>query len=459
MVASGKVDHDAMSEHINTSLKLVTRIILGCAALALSASVLSWLVMTAPQAEINLDAGPARSVIVLSAIQTDVRRRFDGYGVAEAVDHADVPARVTSTVAELPRLTRPGAAVTVGQLLVKLDDHDFREEQIIAEQSIADIEAQLALLSVDQEAAEQRRDISREEVELAQKDVERIQEMQRQDAAPQREVDLARQQFLARQTSLVSAKQSVSQLKSRRSQLIANQRSQEASRRLAQQRVERCRIVSPHAGYIEAVDVTEGESLTAGMRVVRVIDPTLIEVPLRLPSSARPGLQVGDVVQLHATGASSATWEGRLVRLSPEDDPQTRTLAAYVEYTQSHRSGADTEYLAPGQFVRGEVRGAVSREHWIVPRRSIKDDRILLVKSGVIFSRPVDVDYAISGDFPQFGLPDRDWLVLRSPLAEGELVVLDPTRSLIDGLPVAPIEAADAMAALDRSIHGEESTQ
>jgi hypothetical protein len=101
----------------------------------------------------------------------------------------------------------------------------------------------------------------------------------------------------------------------------------------------------------------------------------------------------------------------------------------------------------------------VSREHWIVPRRSIKDDRILLVKSGVIFSRPVDVDYAISGDFPQFGLPDRDWLVLRSSLAEGELVVLDPTRSLIDGLPVAPIEAADAMAALNRSIHGEESTQ
>ena len=305
----------------------------------------------------------------------------------------------------------------------------------------------------------QRRDISREEVELAQKDFERIEEMKNQDAAPQREVDLARQQFLARQSALVSAEQAVSQLQSRRSQLLAIQRSQEASRRLAQQRVERCRIISLHAGYIEAVDVTEGESLTAGMRVARVVDPTLIEVPIRLPSSARSELQVGDLVQLHATGSSSAIWEGRLVRLSPEDDPLTRTLAAYVEYAQPVSMEEGVEYLAPGQFVRGVIRGAAAGERWIVPRRAIKDDRVLLVQDGVIFSRPIDVDYAVSGEFAVFGLPDRDWLVLRSPLDEGDLVVLNPTRSLIDGLPVAPIHAAEAMAAIDRTIQDEESTQ
>ena len=59
----------------------------------------------------------------------------------------------------------------------------------------------------------------------------------------------------------------------------------------------------------------------------------------------------------------------------------------------------------------------------------------------------------------EFGLPDRDWLVLKTPLSVGEQIVLNPTRALIDGLPVAPISAKDSMAAVERTLDDEGRTQ
>ena len=448
-----------MAEPVNITLKRTTRIAVAVVVLAFAVLTMQWMVSTAPKAEVNPDAAPARSVIVLETSPTDVRRRFNGYGVADAVYHADVPTRVTSTVVGLPETTRAGAPVVEGQMLVQLDDHDFKVEEVIAAQAIVDIESQLASLAVEQESAAQRRNIAQEEVDLTSKDFERIKTMQSRDAAHQREVDQINQQLLAKRTALVTAEQNVSQLRVRQTQLIATQRSQEANRRLAQQRVKRCRIVSPHAGYIEAIDVREGESLTAGMRVARVVDPMVIEVPLRLPSSSRSLLEVGGVVELHATGASNARWMGRLLRLSPEDDSETRTLAAYVEYRQDSSAESKSSYLAPGQFVRGEIIGTESSGKWIVPRRAVRDDRLLLVVDDAISSRSVEVDYPISGEFKEFGLPDRDWLVLKTPLSVGDQIVLNPTRALIDGLPVAPISARDAMAAVERTLDDEGRTQ
>lgn len=448
-----------MPDVVNMSLKRTTRIVVGVVVLVLAVMVMQWMVSTAPRAEVNPEAAPARSVIVMESASTDVRRRFTGYGIADAVYHADVPTRVTSTVLELPASTRAGAPVVEGQLLVQLDDHDFKVEEIIAAQAIVDIESQLASLAVEQESAIERRDIALTELDLATRDFERIKLMQSQDAARQREVDQINQQMLAKRTALVTAEQTVSQLRVRQTQLISSQRSQEANRRLAEQRVERCRILSPHDGYIETIDVREGESLTAGMRVARIVDPTVIEVPLRLPSSARSLLEVGGEVELLATGASNARWNGRLLRLSPEDDSQTRTLAAYVEFRQDALGGDESDYLAPGQFVRGEIIASSSPDQWIVPRRAVRNDRILLVIDGAISSRPVEVDYPISGSFDGFGLPDRDWLVLQTPLSSGDMVVLNPTRALVDGLPVSPIEAKDAMAAVQRTIDEEDRPQ
>ena len=76
---------------------------------------------------------------------------------------------------------------------------------------------------------------------------------------------------------------------------------------------------------------------------------------------------------------------------------------------------------------------------WIVPRRSLRSERITLVQNNKIVSRRVSVDYQVRKDFPVFGLPDDLWVVLESPLPPGALVVITPTRSLAEGMSVEPV--------------------
>lgn len=434
-----------MENKVNQPIRWITRFAAGTIVVLLAVLFMSMLVMTAPQAQMSDDAKPARSVIVLESTRRDVRRQFEGYGVADALRHADVPTRVTSTVVELPRSSRAGNGVSIGQLLVQLDDADFIHERTIANQQIADIESQLASLALEQKAADDRLDLSEEEVQIAQRDFQRIQEAAARDAAPPREVDQLRQALISKQSALITSRQQADQLRTQRTQLLARQRSEEASLQLAQQRIDRCRITSPLTGFIESVDVKIGESLTSGSRVARVIDPSTIEVPLRLSAAVRSELGIGDTVTLNATGSHELAWEGTVSRIAPEDDPTTRTTTVYVELEQVI---GDEDYLAPGMFLRGEVESSRGTQSWVVPRRSVLNDRLLLVRDGRIQSIPVQVAHAVNLSVDESGLPDRDWLVLETPMQPGELVVVTPTRSLTDGLPVSVVPSSEALASL-----------
>ena len=73
----------------------------------------------------------------------------------------------------------------------------------------------------------------------------------------------------------------------------------------------------------------------------------------------------------------------------------------------------------------------------------MRNDRIVMVNDSHIVSRRIEVDYQIQQQFEQFGLPDDLWLVLSdaAPLAPGAFVVVTPSRTLTEGLPVLPVLA------------------
>ena len=207
--------------------------------------------------------------------------------------------------------------------------------------------------------------------------------------------------------------------------------------------------MSPIDGFIERIYVSQGENLGSGSRVARIIDPRSIEVPLSLPASARQDVAVGDPVRLLTTGSRTRTWDARVTRISPEDDPSSRTMKVYAEVDQP-MSGSD--HLPPGAFLEGNVTAGRANTGWVVPRRSIRRGRILTVQDGVIASRPVDLRYPITGEFPQFQLPDRDWVVLNQPLRDGELIVLSPSRMLADGMPVSPVDVRHSQAVIPTEV-------
>jgi RND family efflux transporter MFP subunit len=421
---------------------ILTRTAVGLALLAGAVLAFAYLVKTRPIVEpAERESVPA--VGTLPAPRMEVQRRWTGFGTARAMDEADVSARVSATVVERPAGILAGARVESGQILVRLDESDFASAVEISTQTIADLTAQLQRIDIEERSWGRRLELARRQVELAEAEETRVLEALGEGAARERELDAARAALLRAQQEEVAVREQFDGLAPRRAGLAAQRLAQEAALRLAEENRRRCTIRSPIPGVLSAVDMEVGESVAVGQRVAHVVSLRRMEVPLRLPASARPQVSAGDAVTLRGSGPAGATWRARVSRIGPEDDALTRTMSVYVEVEQEEGEAL----LAPGTFVEGAVLAGPATHHWVVPRRAVRDDRVLLVRDGRLVSRPVEVLFHVERSEPQLGVTDTQWVVLApQALAAGDQVVVNAARGLAEGAAVRAVPV-NALAA------------
>lgn len=420
-------------------ISFVFRLFTVLVLILVSVSIVFALIQTKPKLEIGLTNKVLPAVIVIEASPIEISRRVIGYGTADAVHHADIPAEISSTVRIVPPTTRAGRLVKRGDLLVELDDSDFLQQVIRAEQSLEIAKSEFAMLEIEREAADARAILAIENQVLAEAELARVQDAFDRGGAKQREVDQKKQALITVISGAVNAKEVASRLPSKEEQLASTVTSRVADLVLARKNLSRCKILSPIDGVIQTVDVRLSEHVQKGSRIARVVHSDSMEIPLRLASFARAHVNIGDAVSLRSAGFGKRHWEARVSRIAPEDDTKTRTMVVYVDIEQDPNG---TDRIPPGLFVRGEITSSSEiRERWVIPRRSIHDDRILIVRESILRSIPVTISYSVTGELSAFGLPDHDWAVLETALTLGDFLVVDPGSSLRDGMQVRPILA------------------
>lgn len=422
-------------------VSFLTRTATAIVLIAIALGIVYILVQTKPTLDVQSGDRALIAVVVMEAQPVPVKRVTIGYGIADALQHADVPAQVSSTVALLPLTTRVGRYVRKGDLLVALDDIDFQQLVIRAEQAFASAQFEEGLLLVEREAADERALLAIADQLLAETEHDRVKDAFNRGAAKQREVDVARQKVIAVAAAAINAKETADRFPLREEQASSDVSSRGADLELARENLRRCKIVSPIDGVIQSIDVRVGEYVQSGASIARVVFSGFLEIPLRLPSYARSHIKIGDEVSLHSAGFGMRSWEARVSRIAPEDDTQTRTMIVYVDYNQDPNAA---DRIPPGLFVRGEVINASeSKPRWIVPRRSLRNNRLMVIRGSILRSLPVKIDYSVTGTYSEFGLPDNDWAVLATSLTAGDLVVVDPGGSLRDGMEVRVILARE----------------
>lgn len=448
-----------MEESLRSALiARTTRAVVAILVLLIGAGVGALLIWTAPMVAPASLTGEAPQVVVLEARPIPVQRQWQGYGTAEAKDSANVPVRVTATVERIPPEVLAGATVTRGQTLAQFEASDFQRQVEIAEQNVIELEAQLQMLAFERQRLTAQIHLEHENVATWEAEFKRVQALVNQGAGKPREVEVAQRSLNAARTVWLQVTQALDNLEPQQAQLLARLEAQRASLALAQLNLQRCTVTSPLDGLLQAVDVEVGENLTAGQRVARVVNLTIIEIPLRLPAAARMSVRLGNRVDLRPTHAGDYQWSGSIVRIAPENDPTMRTMTVFVEFDQHDLLREEdpnaATLLRPGLFVEGVVTtDAVSRQ-WVVPRRSLRAGRILVVEDGILRSESVQVAYTLAGVLDAWALPDRQWAVLEQPLADGLLVVLNGSTSLRVGQPVrpVPVSAKSADEAATQSI-------
>ena len=380
-------------------------------------------------------------VNVFTARAIDVHRHWTGYGTAEAVESANVPARVTATVDQIPPQILEGAVVSKGQLLAELDNSDFVNQLRVTEQNMAAVDAMIEELDRQEKSLNERVAVESDDLELARQELARVKNMFENNAANQKDLDASERTVLSVQRSKLQIEQTLSGIQPRRDQLLAQKAELLATADTARLNVERCSVQSPIDGVLQFVDIEVGESVAPGQRIARVVNTDRIQTPISLPANARSHIRVGDKTYLTSTADPDQSWEAEVTRITPEDDPQTRTFAAYVEVDQKQQSesGNLQMRLSPGVFVRGSVVASESENRVVVPRRSVRIERAMVVLDDILESRMVTEAYAIDGPLPETGLRDQEWAVLTDGIEPGDIVVLTPTRSLSDGQQIEPV--------------------
>jgi len=149
---------------------------------------------------------------------------------------------------------------------------------------------------------------------------------------------------------------------------------------------------------------------------------------LRLDVPERECLLVrtGQVVQLSIEGETN-TYAGRIARLSPALDEQTRTLRVEADVP---RQGS----LRPGLFARARIVVTEQEQALTVPAEAIITfaglEKVVTVEDGKALERVVAT-----------GRRDQDWVEILSGIRAGEPVILGP-RGLRTGQRVTVSDGA-----------------
>ncbi len=246
-----------------------------------------------------------------------------------------------------------------------------------------------ALANIDQRSALARRDQAQAQAELAQAEVGRLETMG--DLISPQQLDQARTQLQLAQSSYELAK-------------IA---------------AERAVVRAPFAGVVSQLSLEQGEVVGPGSPVARLVELDRVELSMSVADRDVVGLREGMAVSVR-TDATSHTFSGTLMAISPAADLQTRSFLVKALVENPDRA------LLPGMIARVSLHetlqdnALVIPQDWMVTRM---DGLGVFVAEGEIARwRPV-----------QPGRVVGDQVVIDSGISAGDTLVITGHRSLMDG--------------------------
>lgn len=304
-----------------------------------------------------------------------LERTWTGYGTARAMKSARVSPQVSGRVLERAQEIEAGHSVSAGEPLFVIDAVDFELAATNAKSSIASIEAQLSGLDVEGDRVMRQIEIAREELAIAERDLARAQDVIGRGAGNDSEIDQWMSAVRRAERTVVGLEQQLDSIPSRRDDLKARASAALTQLQQAQENLARSVVKAPISGVLQSVTLDKGEWAQTGQEAALIVDLSHIELPLRVGIAASGLVKVGDRVELRARMEDDARWNGFVTRIAPEADIQTRSLTVYVEVNQ----GSDEDHvLRPGQFVMGKIYESKARARLVVPRRTLKNGRVLI---------------------------------------------------------------------------------
>lgn len=201
--------------------------------------------------------------------------------------------------------------------------------------------------------------------------------------------------------------------------------------------LDRTKIRSPYKCQIREKLVELGSTLTAGSAAVSVESANDFELRLSvsLEDYAFIDVVTGTPVMLEASIADVLYyWKGELVRTEGQVDKSSQSVffVANVNIVQGDK------FLSPGLFLNAKINGKKLKNIYALPRRALygKNKIIIVDSNNKVSSREVVVIRT-----------ERDKVIIRDGIANGEKIATTPIPNVINGMEVNPSKLSDSVTA------------
>ena len=375
-------------------------------------------------------ANPTPAILEVSTAPAVVRqlpRFFEATGTLAADVQTDVQPQTAGKVVAVG--VDMGSAVSKGQMLVRLEDADYklRMDQAVAQldsakAAVSQAEEKLGLRPGQKFDPERVADVSvaRANFNLAESNFQRAQKLIESGDISRAEFDQRKSQLdalkQAYESAIAQARQNYAAVMVARTN-VTNAETQVA---LARRTLSYTVVTAPIGGYVLERPLDVGTYVSTTTKVATIVKPNPLWIRIDIPEQAVRQIRAGQSVSLSTTSWPDRTFSGRVVRISPNVSASSRTLT--VEAEIDNRGGA----LKPGQFATVRVLLPQSEAAVLVPQRALRTisgaTYVFVIKNGHAEQRLV-----------QSGQAEGDLIEIKSGVVTDEVVATSNVEQLSDG--------------------------
>ena len=237
-----------------------------------------------------------------------------GTGTLEARVQATISPKISGRIAEV--LVDQGNRVSAGDLLVRLDDQELRQQVAIAQANLEATEAAIERLQADKRRASAV-------LEQSQKSHDRVQSLIERNAASQDDLDKAVEALSIAVSGVSQAEAAITE---GQKEQVAAQRTLEYH----QARLNDTEIQAPFDGMVVKRSRESGDVVVPGSSVLTLISTDELWIRAWVDETEMARLQAGQSARVVFRSEPDRSYRGTVIRLGREADRETREFIVDV---------------------------------------------------------------------------------------------------------------------------------
>ena len=389
--------------------------------LLLGIMISAWFIFSKPTA---LPREPEEDIYPVEALFIEaetIQPEISVFGNVRAARIANINSMVAGRVVSVSSLFRDGSFVSAGSELALIDSTEYA---LSVEQRQAEVDRVKALISeLSTEALWESKimaNIERQS-EIAAADLKRLVDLEDKGLASKKSKDETELVFFKSESTKLRHSQSLERINSRIIQNKAQLIAAEASLAIAQRDLSNTRLIAPFDGYLTDIRAANGQRVSSGETIGRLLSATELEVVFDVPDDSffglstesqnandrQAGLLFDRPVEVEwKLGSVVKIFEAQLARQGAEMAPELGGVKFYAVLAE----GAHLEGLRAGAFVEVKMKVQTYKEVFRLPSTAVtSDSRAYIIENGrlravdVIILRSIGDELLIRADVPSAG--------------------------------------------------------